>query len=142
MKILLQKHLGSLRPVDEAGQEALQKLANGATVMVELKQPRNARHHRLYWALMSVVCQNQERYPDTYTLHSAIKIAAGIRTEFELPNGVKGYIPGSVSFSKMDQTEFSAFYDKVCDLVAKHFLPGVTSEQLKREVEEMIGARA
>jgi hypothetical protein len=42
----------------------------------------------------------------------------------------------------MDQFEFSQFYDRVCDLVAKHFLPGVSVEALKAEVEEMIGARA
>jgi hypothetical protein len=140
MKLLMQKHLGTLRPVDDAGAEALTKLKNGATLSVEVKQPRNGKHHRLYWALVGVVFQNQERYPDVETLHSALKIAAGIRTEIELPTGVKGYIPGSIAFHKMDQLDFSAFYDRVCDLIAKHFLPGVTSAELKAEVEQMIGA--
>ena len=39
----------------------------------------------------------------------------------------------------MDQTEFSKFYDRVCDILAKHFLPGVTSAELKAEVSLMIG---
>lgn len=137
----MQKHLGSLRPVDSAGEEELQHL-KGGPVMVEIKQPRNANHHRLYWALINIVWQNQERYPTTYALHSAIKIAAGIRTEIELPNGIKGYIPGSIAFHKMNQMEFSKFYDRVCDLVAEHFLVGVTSEELKREVSAMIGVAA
>lgn len=141
MKILMQKHLGSLRPVDSAGEEELQHL-KGGPVMVEIKQPRNANHHRLYWALINIVWRNQERYPTTYALHSAIKIAAGIRTEIELPGGIKGYIPGSIAFHKMKQMEFSQFYDRVCDLVAEHFLVGVTSEELKREVSAMIGVAA
>lgn len=141
MKILMQKHLGSLRPVDSAGEEELQHL-KGGPVMVEIKQPRNANHHRLYWALISIVFRNQERYPTTYALHSALKIAAGIRTEIELPNGIKGYIAGSISFHEMDQAEFSKFYDRVCDLMAKYFLDGVTSDELKREVSAMIGVAA
>lgn len=142
MKILLQKHLGSLRPVDDTGQDALRRIKNGALLTVEMKQPRNGNHHRLYWALINVVFQNQERYPDAESLHSAIKIAAGIRTEIELPNGIKGYIPGSIAFHKMDQAEFNLFYDRVCDIIAKHFLPGVTDAELKAEVASMVGAAA
>jgi hypothetical protein len=41
----------------------------------------------------------------------------------------------------MDQSAFDIFYDRVCDLIAAHFLPGVTSDQLKAEVETMIGIR-
>jgi hypothetical protein len=50
------------------------------------------------------------------------------------------YIPKSISFAKMSQEEFSAFYNRCCDLIAKHFLPGVTSAELHAEVALMIGA--
>jgi hypothetical protein len=42
----------------------------------------------------------------------------------------------------MDQTEFSDYYDRVCDVVAEQFLPGVKVAALKAEVESMIGIRA
>jgi hypothetical protein len=140
-KFLAVKHLGGLRPADQAGHEALTKIGQGETVMVEVKKPRNARHHRMFWALMTLVWEqmDQERYPSVEDFVAAIKIAAGHRTRIELPNGVVGFIPRSIAFHKMDQTEFSAFYERVCDLIAKHFLPGVTSDELKAEVEIMIG---
>jgi hypothetical protein len=142
-RFLASRYLNSLRPTDEAGEDALRKIGNGELVQVEIKKPRNIRHHRLFWALMTVVWQNldQDRYPTVEDLAAAIKIAAGLRTRIELPNGDVGFIPGSIAFHKMDQTEFSEFYERVCDLIAKHFLPGVTSEELKGEVEIMVGLR-
>lgn len=142
-KFLVAKCLGALRPVDEAGEDALRKIASGEVISVEIKRPRNVRHHRMFWALMSIVHQNidGDRYPTVEDLVAAVKIAAGHRTTIQLPNGDIGFIPKSIAFHKMDQAAFDAFYDKVCDLLAKHFLPGVTSDELKHEVGLMIGVR-
>lgn len=142
MKLLCMKQFGTLRPIDQAGEDALRKIKHGAVIQVEIKQPRNVQHHRLYWALMSLIAENTERYPDAESVSDAVKISVGLRTRIKLPDGTVGFIPGSIAFHKMDQDEFSKFYDKVCDAVSKHFLPGVTSDELKREVESMIGVAA
>lgn len=135
----MQKHLGALRPIDEAGEQALQKLKNGAVVTVEAKQPRNVKMHKLYFALVNVVFQNQENYETPEQLHNALKIAAGIYEPLTMPNGTVHKIPGSIAFHKMDQAAFGEFYNRVCDLVAKYFLPGIATEDLKREISEMVG---
>lgn len=142
-KFIAQKHLGALRPADEAGSDALRKIANGEIISIEIKRPRNIRHHRMFWALMTIVHDNMdhERYPTVEDLTAAIKIAAGLRTRIELPNGDVGFIPGSIAFHKMDQAAFGEFYDRVCDLIVKFFLPGVDSEALREEVEIMTGIR-
>ena len=142
MKFLACKTLGGLTPADVAGEEALRKIRVGDFVTVEMKKPRNSAHHRLYWALIGIVHQNQNRYETAEHLHTALKIAAGHYYILTMPNGNEYKIPRSIAFDKMDQTEFGAFYDRVCDIVAKHFLPGVSVEALKAEVEQMIGARA
>lgn len=141
MKFLAHKQFSTLRPVDQAGEDALKKLKNGSLVQIEIKQPRSLQFHRLYWALVSLVWDNidQTRYPTVDDLHGAIKIAAGIRTRIELPNGEIGFMPGSIAFHKMTADEFSSFYDRVSDLVSKHFLPNVSTEDLRREVSAMIG---
>ena len=142
VKIACTKHLGALRPADILADEAFAKIPTGQIVFVEIKRPRNIQHHRLFWALMTVVHDNLDhaRYPTVEDLASAVKIATGLRTRIELPNGTVGFIPGSIAFAKMDQTGFDAFYNRVCDLVAEHFLPGVETEALKAEVSQMIGA--
>ncbi len=64
-KFLAIKQVNALRPTDEAGSEAMRKLANGQVVTVEIKQSRNIKHHRMFWALMTIVHDNmdQGRYP-------------------------------------------------------------------------------
>ncbi len=142
-KFLAAKHLGALRPVDEAGEDAMRKIGQGEILTVEVKQPRNIKHHRMFWALMSLVWQNldNDRYPTVEDFVDAVKITVGHRKRIELPTGAVGFIPQSIAFNKMDQTEFSAFYERVCDAIAKYFLPGVTSEELRAEVETMTGMR-
>ena len=133
-----------LQPVDEAGEAVLRRIPRGEIMRVEIRRPRNIRHHRLFFVLMSVVWENldQERYPTIDDLVAAIKIAAGLRTRIELPDGMVGFVPGSIAFHRMDQAAFDEFYDRVCDLICKYFLPGVTSEELRAEVEEMTGLAA
>jgi hypothetical protein len=143
-RFLMTKHFNSLKPTDAAGEAAMRKLGIGELVQVEIKQPRNLQHHRLFWALMSLVHDNidHERYPTVEDLVAAVKISAGLRTRIELPNGEIGFIPGSIAFHKMDQAEFDAFYERVCDLIAKYFLPGVEKDALAYEVKQMIGVAA
>lgn len=140
-RIFAQKHLNSLRPVDEAGADVLRKIKQGDIVTVDVKKPRNVKHHRMFFALMNLVYENTERevYPTLEDVIGAVKIAAGLRTRIALRGGEIGYMPGSISFSKMDQHAFSEFYDRVCDLVAQHFLPGIDQDDLRAEVETMIG---
>ena len=143
-RLLFRKTLNGLAPAEDRAVEWLGKIKLGTTLaVVRPKQPRNPRHHALYWALVNLVWDNLdgERYPTPDDLHAALKVCAGIRTEIVLPSGAVAYIPGSIAFHKMDQAEFGAFYDRVCDLMAKHFLPGVTADELKTEVETMIGVK-
>lgn len=143
-RVLLEKHFTSLRPLDQAGENALSRFKQGDIVAVEMKKPRNPKFHRLYWSLITIVHQNMDgdRYPTPEDLHAAIKIAAGIRTQIQLPDGTIGFIPGSTAFHKMDESAFSEFFDKVCDLIAKHFIPGISNADLKAEVEIMTGIRS
>lgn len=142
MKFLARKEFGHLTPVDSGGEDALRKIKFGSTVQITVKQPRNVQHHRKYFALLNMVFENQERYATRDELHAALKVSAGIYTPVTLPSGTEVRIPGSIAFHEMDQTEFSEFYDKCCELISKHFLPGVPSETIKAEVQNMIGTAA
>lgn len=139
--------LGTLRPVDDAGLELLHGLATDEMVRVKVTRPRNVRFHRLFWALMTMVHENlpdqkRERYPTTEILVSWFKIATGHCDTFEIEGRGTVYIPKSISFAKMDNSEFSAFFDRCCDLIAKHFIPTTSTEQWRKEVSTMIGMAA
>jgi hypothetical protein len=140
---LVVKKLGALHPVDEAGTDALRAVAHGEIVEVTIRRPRNVRHHRLFWAMAGLVWNqlDHQQYPTVEHLVTRIKIAVGHSDRLEFEGGIVAFIPRSIAFHKMDQVEFSAFYERVCDYVAESILPGVTRADLKDEVERMIGVR-
>lgn len=143
-KLLCRKMLGGLRPVDEAGEEALRHVKNGDIVQIEVKKKRNIRFHRRYWLLISKVWENVDHddYPTVDNLSDTVKLCVGVREQLIMPDGEVSYKPGSIAFHNMDQIQFSEFYDRVCDLLARRFLPGVTSDELRHEVELLIGVAA
>ena len=47
--------------------------------------------------------------------------------------------PRSISFAAMDDTEVSAFLDRVIAWVVRDVLPGVKESDLREEIEVMIG---
>jgi hypothetical protein len=142
MKLMCCRVPGGLRPLYDADELALSKVKIGDAVTIELKKHRNPKRNALYWALISKVFDNQDRYETIDQLHNAVKLAAGIYDIIELPNGQQYRIPGSTAFDKMDETTFAQFMDRTFDLVAKHFLPGITDKELRAEIAEMIGMAA
>lgn len=137
MKFLARKYLGRLEPIDETGEKAMLHIKG--EVMVEVKQPRNLLFHKKYFALLGKVFTNQERYKTVEELNSAMKVACGICKTVHLPSGREVYIPGSIAFGTMGQPEFDEFYTNAVEVICKHFLPGVTSEDLRGEIEDMVG---
>jgi hypothetical protein len=132
------KDFGRLVPCDDVASAALAKIKHGAVVQVEIKRPRNILHHRKFFALLNLVFENQDKYEEPEHLLAALKTSVGHCDFLPGHNGMLVAIPKSIAFHKMDQTEFEAFYDRCVDKIARHFLPGVKSEDLRREVEELI----
>jgi hypothetical protein len=142
-RFLVTKHLGKLAPVDDIGAQYLSKIKQGDTFEVEIKRLRNGKHHRLFWKLCSVVADNSDRYGDAEQVAMAFKIATGHVVPFIHPlTGQTYWTPKSIAFDKMDQTEFSVFFDKCIAIVASRFLPGVTDAELRAELESMCQGRA
>jgi hypothetical protein len=141
-KILMVKYLNALRPVDEADCDLFDKLKQNVHVLVDIKQQRHLKFFRLYWVLMQVVwTQSQhDRWPTKEELSDAVKVMAGLRNPIFLPDGNVVYRPGSIAFHNMDELTFAAFFDRVCDVIARDFLPGITSETLYEEVSFIVGA--
>lgn len=143
MDILMSRSLGGLRPIDEAGEQMLSKISQGRLVRVVVTQPRNIRHHRMFFALLNAVYKNLPETVDIPSLEAllgAMKLAVGHYDVYTSSNGHEFRIPKSISFASMDQTEFDAFFSKCCDVINKHFIHGVTEAVWRAEIAEMTGA--
>lgn len=134
-EIHMRKTLSGLEPAD--GFE-LPRLKLGSVVKVKISRPRNAKHHRKFYALMNLIFQNQENYETLEDLVNVIKIATGHCHVYRKRNGDPLPVPRSIAFHKMDQTQFDEFYAKVIKLVRENIIPGLDDTALRAEVEQMV----
>lgn len=125
--------IGGLAPVDDAAREAMAHYGNGEVLRVKLYRDRNPRHHRLFFGLLKLVFDNQERYLSQEALRFAITIQAGYVDEIRLSGDRVALKPKSISFGSMDQLEFSKFYTAALEAI-KALLPELAHVDWEREL--------
>lgn len=128
---------GALKPTDERGEEVLRKVRVGTVVRVKITRPRNPRHHRLLFAILRIVMNHTTAWQKEEDVLFALKMATGM---FDMIPTANGPVPRvhSISFDAMDQGAFEIAFDRFCDVITTKVIPGLPTEQLKREVEDMI----
>ena len=125
---------GKLEPADRQSEETISGLPLHKILKAEIRQPRNVQHHRKLFALLGLVLVNQEYFKTTDALLYALKMRLGYVVPVQI-KGLVGYMPESISFSKMDQLEFNEFYSKAVDFIIEDVIPGMDRQDLINEVE-------
>lgn len=100
----------SLVPEWDMDIRALDGISQGQRVRVEIKEFRNIGRHRAYWAMLQDVIDATDCALTPERLHDVLKLETGVVDLIALPNGMKVAIPGSISFDKMGEAEFVAFF--------------------------------
>lgn len=136
--VLLQRHLGSLRPCDALGAQQIDKIKPNEVVRAEIKRVRNPKQHRLYWAAINLCFMHQDRYATAEQLHNAVKVWLGYYEEMVDRTGKRIAIPKSIAFGNMPQDEWEQFFDRFIKLVCEQLIPNVTDEELRAELESMV----
>lgn len=138
MEVLLIKEGTKLGAADTLSAEALDSIRKGEMVTASIRRPRNPRHHRLLFALLQTVYENQDRFSTVQELLGAIKLATGLFDTGETIEGVPYAIPKSISFASMDQNSFSQWYAKAEDVILTKILPGVNRDELNDRVQSIL----
>jgi hypothetical protein len=137
-ELFMRRKLGSLWPIDDEGREVLQGLPTDADVRVTIKRARNVQFHRLFFGLLNLVAQSGGPYDSADQLLTVVKIGIGHVDGIIMPDGSMAWHPRSISFAKMDETEFRAFYDRAVDFIVKQVMPGTEESALRAEVEAFV----
>lgn len=113
MKIFVKKTLSGLVPASRTEFDKLQesKLKLGDFYEVEIKKKRNVKFHRKFFALLNICFENQEQFDSIEEFRAYLTMKSGFVKVVDTGNG-QMFLPKSISFSKMDNTEFSEFYDR------------------------------
>lgn len=97
---------------------ALDGIAQGERVRVEIKQYRNSGRNRAYWSVLSDVVAACGLNLTPEKLHEVLKLENGVIELIRLPTGMTVAIPGSISFERMTESEFVDFFRKAEEWLA------------------------
>lgn len=122
------------QPKSEAARQFHAKTKLGQTVEMRAKRPRNPQHHRKLFALLGIVAENCEQFTGPDDVLVAVKAATGHGRWLELQGASRPiFMPDSINFASMDQTEFESFYDLAVAAVQRWWLP-VNDDELREAV--------
>lgn len=127
----------TLRPFGAESGSAMGKIPFGKVVHVEVKQPRNSKHSRLYWTLCARMADALGC--DREDISHILKVRTGHVRQIRTKRGVEE-VPQSISFAKMDQEAFAKFFDKCVHVIEHEF--GIAAPDVLAAVADILHPEA
>ena len=127
---------GKIIPLYDSDYDKFKRVPKDKEVLVEIKQQRNSKFHRKFFALINMVFENQDTYIDLDTFRKDLTIEAGFYTEYVDFHGELKRESKSISFAKMDEIEFSKLYGKFIDTVIR--ILKWDSEMIEENIESYL----
>ncbi len=118
MKITVVKQYdNTLKAAHDSDLEEMKKLKAGETYQFDFTKPRNIKFHNKFFALLNMTYQNQEIYNDITRMRKELTKACGFYESYLNHKGNRVYEAKSISFSSMDEAEFTNLYNKFLDVI-------------------------
>lgn len=138
-----------LVPATADAAEMLAKIGIGKPVNAKVTQPRNGKFHRKFFGMLDVAYSNHE-WPEVSTnwgkatvsrdlFRQYVTVKAGYYEAALTPHGEVRCTPKSISWAKMDETEFERLYSAVLDVILAEFLTNWTTGDMDHAVNQMMG---
>lgn len=121
------------RPASNEAQEYCDGLKMGEIVELKATKVRNGRHHRLYFAIIKLISENSNPNISTKAALHFAKLASGTGEFVTDSRGENHFIPGSISFAKMDQTAFEQFVQSSIPPLVGRFMVGSAPQDVINE---------
>jgi hypothetical protein len=135
METLFVRRVGNVLHPDGADCAAVvSKLPFGRAIRVDLKQPRNVRFHRLYWALVNRIADAVGSEPENVS--DLLKIESGHFTLVRSKKYGDLRLPKSISFAQMDEMAFRKFFDGCVLVIEANW--GVSKPDILAAVEDLL----
>ena len=130
-----------LIPMYDSDRDEKHRLRIGDNVLCTIKRPRNYDFHKKYFALLRLTVANLphliQQHMQIFTeedLLDCLKIDLGLFTT-RWHGGRQIVKTGSISFAKMDNTEFEKLFSRSVDAILRIYLRGTDRQALIEEVE-------
>ena len=120
---------------DEKAEKIIVGMKQGQAMKIKYSLPRNYGNHKRFFAFIKIAFGIQDHFQNIEHFRHYIEMKAGAFSEVEAPNGYKLYLPKSIAFDKMDETEFRELFDKCIDAFVEIWGDRIEREQLEAIVE-------
>ena len=130
-----------LVPMYDSDYDEKKRLNVGDTVLCSIKRPRNYEFHKKFFALLRLtvtnlphLIQQQMQIFTEEDMLDCLKVDLGLYTT--VWHGGKQIIKtGSISFAKMDESEFERFFQRSVDVILRIYLRGTDRQALIEEID-------
>lgn len=138
---------GMLEPADSYARSRLaaREYKDGDVLKADLRKPRSAKFNRLVHRIGQLVAANIEGFEglDSHVCVKRLQLEGRIACE-EIGIMIPGYgmvvqyIPRSLSFEAMDESEYREAARNICRWIAKIYWGGMTAEQIEQMAENFV----
>ena len=135
MEIALYRENSILRLAFKSDSDSLLSLEAGRPYTFKVKDDRNLRHHRKFFAIVKLFISNMDKPYTTEQVLTWLKIKAGLYKEAKI-QGDTILLPDSISFEKMGQKKFNEFYEHSVQLMAG--VLGISVYSIENGAEEYL----
>ena len=142
MKLRVVNTATGLVPETDEDHELKKKMKIGATYEVTVKEVRNPKFLRLFFALLNcswqyLTEQQQAFFKDNIEkFRETLLIATGYtETFYDIRRQAWLEKPRSIAFDKMSEADFSDFYERSKDIIFNYFIPEVKRDEFEQQLK-------
>ena len=139
----------TLRPVNAAGEEEMERVRLGQTVKITVVHEQQAAKWNLFWAIADAVAKAMRAMgrddADKEWVADQLKIATGHCRSYGLSHRMQaetgyaiGLAPRSIDWKSMDDVQFAEFLDRVTAFVTLELLPHLPTNTIKARIEGLL----
>lgn len=130
---LFQRTFDGFRPANEEGQEFFAACKFGEVVELKPTKVRNGKYHKLFFAMLKLISENSEPHISPKAALHFAKLVTGTGEVVTDSRGETHFVPGSISFAKMDQAGFEAFVASAIPPLVGRFMRGTAPKDVINE---------
>lgn len=127
-------------PASDEDRAKARTIPVGVVCPVDIRVPRNYKHHAKFRALVSFVAGHHPRFRTEADVMLELKLRTGHYTEhIRASTGEVIFVPLPTNFSEMDEGEFVAWSAKAKQVIVSELLPEFRPadiQRLERELDE------
>lgn len=134
-----------LRPYSQYDQAIYERICQRTgpddVVQATIIKPRNIKFHQRFFMMVKTFYEIDgvsQHFASEHHLRTYLQIQAGHYTDMILSDGRLVYVPDSIAFDHLDQTEFETLVSHIIDHMLQTFVTQYTKGDIQRHINTIM----